>query len=156
MNEPRFHLTVTDKKDKAIVTDKINFCVQVKPGLNFLRDFPEEDLIVRVDPMRLQQVITNFLTNANKFTDSGYIKLGYRRLAGENVVRIFVEYSGKGIPSEELEMIFSRFYKHDEFAQGTGLGLSICRSIIDRMQGRIEVDSEEGKGSRFTVVLPLS
>lgn len=132
------------------------FCVQVKPGLNFLRDFPEEDLIVRVDPMRLQQVITNFLTNANKFTDSGYIKLGYRRLSGENVVRIFVEDSGKGIPSEELEMIFSRFYKHDEFAQGTGLGLSICRSIIDRMQGRIEVDSVEGKGSRFTVVLPLS
>lgn len=132
-----------------------SFSVQVKSSLEFLFDSPDEKLIVQVDSIRLQQVITNFLSNANKFTDTGYIKLGYRHSVDENVVRIFVEDTGKGIPSNELEMIFSRFYKHDEFTQGTGLGLSICRSIVDRMQGHIEVESEEGKGSRFTVVLPL-
>lgn len=131
------------------------FCMQVKPELKFLQDFPEEDITLRTDPLRLQQVVTNFLANANKFTDRGYIKLGYRHDAGEKVVRIYVEDTGKGIPAAELEMIFSRFYKHDEFTQGTGLGLSICRSIIERMEGRIEVESEVGKGSCFTVVLPL-
>lgn len=133
------------------------FAVQVKPGLEFIRDFPEEDVTVCVDPMRLQQVITNFLTNANKFTAAGYIKLGYRRVRNEteNAVRVFVEDSGRGIPANELKMIFSRFYKRDEFVQGTGLGLAISGSIVERMDGRIEVESEEGKGSRFTVVLPL-
>ena len=68
---------------------------------------------------------------------------------------IYVEDTGKGIPDTELEMVFERFYKRDEFAQGVGLGLSICRGIVERMNGRIEVSSEEGKGSRFTVVLPI-
>lgn len=130
------------------------FSVQIKPSLKFLQDFPEEDVTIRVDTMRLQQVITNFLTNANKFTSTGYIKLGYRYFADKNVVRIFVEDTGIGMPADELEMIFSRFYKHDEFAQGTGLGLSISRGIIDGMNGEIEVESEEGKGSCFTIVLP--
>ena len=131
------------------------FSMQIKPGLEFLQDFPDKDVIVHVDSMRLQQIINNFLTNANKFTDTGYIKLGYRLSTDEKTVRIFVEDTGKGISPNEQEIIFDRFYKHDEFAQGTGLGLSICRSIIDRMQGRLEVESEEGKGSRFMVVLPL-
>lgn len=134
------------------------FAVQIKPELDFIRDFPEEDVTVHVDAMRLQQVITNFLTNANKFTAAGYIKLGYCcvRNETENVVRVFVEDSGKGIPANELKMIFSRFYKHDEFIQGTGLGLAICTGIAERMGGRIDVESEEGKGSRFTIVLPLA
>lgn len=55
---------------------------------------------------------------------------------------------------EELQIIFDRFYKHNEFAQGVGLGLSICKVIVGKMQGRIEVTSEINKGSRFTVVLP--
>lgn len=130
------------------------FSVQIKPSLEFLQDFPEEDATICIDTMRLQQVITNFLTNANKFTSTGYIKLGYRYFPDKNVVHIFVEDSGIGMPADELEMIFSRFYKHDEFAQGTGLGLPISRGIIDRMNGQIEVESKEGKGSRFTIVLP--
>lgn len=131
------------------------FSMQVKPELEFLQEFPNEDATVRVDPMRLQQLVTNLLTNANKFTSTGYIKLGYHYSKNEKSVCIFVEDSGKGIPKSNLEMIFSRFYKCDEFVQGTGLGLSICRSIVERLNGRIEVESEEGKGSRFTIVLPL-
>ncbi len=131
------------------------FSMQLKPELEFRTDFPEEDIAVSVDPLRLQQVVTNFLNNANKFTRAGTIVSGYRIPTGGKEVRIFVKDTGKGIPSDELELIFSRFYKHDEFAQGTGLGLSICQSIVERMGGRIEVESEEGKGSCFTVVLPL-
>lgn len=135
-----------------------NYCetfkVQLKKNLDFILDFPEEDITVYVDAMRLQQVILNLLNNANKFTETGFIKLGYRADKNGKAVRVFVEDSGKGIPAEELEMIFSRFYKHDEFTQGTGLGLSISCSIVERMNGRIEVESEEGKGSRFIVVLP--
>lgn len=130
------------------------FHVQVKPGLEFLCDFPDENYTVSVDPMRLQQVVTNFLSNANKFTESGYIRLGYRYIAEEDKISIFVEDTGKGIPKNELEMIFSRFYKRDEFAQGAGLGLAICQGIVLRLHGQIKVESEVGKGSRFSVLLP--
>lgn len=130
------------------------FAMQVKSHLEFRQDFPDNEAVVRVDPMRLQQVVTNLLTNANKFTEQGFIRLGYRTSGSE--VHIFVEDTGKGIPADALQMIFSRFYKHDEFAQGTGLGLSICQSIVERMEGRIEVTSKEGEGSRFTIVLPLA
>lgn len=132
-----------------------SLCVQVKPTLDFRCDFPAEDACVRVDAMRLQQVIGNLVTNADKFTREGYIAVGYRICREQQEVRIFVEDSGIGIPAEEQKMIFSRFYKRNEFAQGTGLGLSICQSIVERLGGRIEVESREGEGSRFTVILPV-
>ena len=146
------------KKDCTHLLDAYfrTFGVQMKPQLEFRCDFPAGDTTVSVDPLRLQQVVTNFLSNANKFTAAGSVVLGYRIAADRSEVRIFVKDTGKGIPSEELKLIFSRFYKHDEFAQGTGLGLSICQSIVERMHGRIEVESQEGGGSCFTVVLPLT
>lgn len=119
-----------------------------------LEDQMEEDLYVNIDHGRLTQVLTNFLNNAGKFTSMGYIKLGYKYFAETSEVHIYVEDSGKGISKVEQKMIFSRFYKQDEFAQGTGLGLSICKVIIERLNGRIELCSEVGKGSRFTVILP--
>lgn len=64
--------------------------------------------------------------------------------------------TGKGIDDKELMMIFDRFYKTDEFEQGSGLGLSICKVIIERLAGRIEVHSEVGKGSCFSVILSLA
>ena len=100
------------------------------------------------------QVLTNFLNNASKFTEIGYIKLGYIYLPDEGHVRIYVEDTGRGIPREEQRMIFSRFYKQNEFSQGAGLGLSICQVIIEKLGGRIDLKSEVGKGSRFTVILP--
>ena len=69
-------------------------------------------------------------------------------------VHLYVEDTGIGIPHSEQKMIFERFYKRSEFSQGVGLGLSICVLIVEKMGGRIELESEEGRGSRFTVVLP--
>lgn len=126
----------------------------ISSPLKFIKEFPEGDVFVHIDNMRMTQVITNFLNNAKKFTKSGHIKLGYRHQPASREVHIFVEDTGAGIPKEELQIIFDRFYKHNEFAQGVGLGLSICKVIVGKMQGRIEVTSEINKGSRFTVVLP--
>ena len=126
----------------------------IHPPLQFLKDFPPEDVQVNVDPMRLTQVLTNFLNNANKFTKEGSIQLGYCCPSGMSEVHLYVEDTGIGIPHSEQKMIFERFYKRSEFSQGVGLGLSICVLIVEKMGGRIELRSEEGRGSRFTVVLP--
>lgn len=126
----------------------------IRPPLQFLKDFPPEDVQVNVDPMRLTQVLTNFLNNANKFTKGGSIRLGYCCPSGMSEVHLYVEDTGIGIPHSEQKMIFERFYKRSEFSQGVGLGLSICVLIVEKMGGRIELQSEEGCGSRFTVVLP--
>ena len=126
----------------------------IRPPLQFLKDFPPEDVQVNVDPMRLTQVLTNFLNNANKFTKGGSIRLGYCCPSGMSEVHLYVEDTGIGSPHSEQKMIFERFYKRSEFSQGVGLGLSICVLIVEKMGGRIELQSEEGRGSRFTVVLP--
>ena len=126
----------------------------IRPPLQFLKDFPPEDVQVNVDPMRLTQVLTNFLNNANKFTKEGSIQLGYCCPSGMSEVHLYVEDTGIGIPHSEQKIIFERFYKRSEFSQGVGLGLSICVLIVEKMGGRIELQSEEGRGSRFTVVLP--
>lgn len=126
----------------------------IRPPLQFLKDFPPEDVQVNVDPMRLTQVLTNFLNNANKFTKEGSIRLGYCCPSGMSEVHLYVEDTGIGIPHSEQKMIFERFYKRSEFSQGVGLGLSICVLIVEKMGGHIELQSEEGRGSRFTVVLP--
>ena len=126
----------------------------IRPPVQFLKDFAPEDVQVNVDPMRLTQVLTNFLNNANKFTKGGSIRLGYCCPSGMSEVHLYVEDTGIGIPHSEQKMIFERFYKRSEFSQGVGLGLSICVLIVEKMGGRIELQSEEGRGSRFTVVLP--
>lgn len=114
----------------------------------------ERTLTVNVDKYRIIQVLSNFLNNACKFTSQGVIKLGYFYVPSSQEVNIYVEDTGKGIPIEEQKMIFRRFYKRDEFVQGTGLGLAISKIIIEKMGGRIELFSEVGKGSRFTIILP--
>lgn len=127
----------------------------ISEQLEFIKELDAVQVEVMVDKGRLTQVITNFLNNASKFTKTGYIKLGYRYLSESDRVAIYVEDTGRGIELSEQKMIFSRFYKQDEFSQGAGLGLSICQVIVEELRGKIELWSEPGKGSRFTVVLPV-
>lgn len=126
----------------------------IPESISFLKEKDDAVLEIYVDKGRLTQVLTNFLNNAAKFTSKGYIKLGYKYIPSQGEVRIFVEDTGKGIPVQEQKMIFGRFYKQDEFAQGTGLGLSICKVIIEKLNGRIELESNPGRGSCFIVILP--
>lgn len=127
----------------------------ISEQLEFIKELDAVQVEVMIDKGRLTQVITNFLNNASKFTKTGYIKLGYRYLSESDRVAIYVEDTGRGIELSEQKMIFSRFYKQDEFSQGAGLGLSICQVIVEKLRGKIELWSEPGKGSRFTVVLPV-
>lgn len=129
----------------------------IQPSLNFLLELDETiPLSANIDSLRFTQVISNFLNNANKFTKKGTITLGCKIDKEHREVCVYVKDTGKGIDDKELMMIFDRFYKTDEFEQGSGLGLSISKVIIERLAGRIEVDSEVGKGSCFSVVLSLA
>ena len=127
----------------------------IPPHIQFIKDMPPLNIDVHVDRFRFTQVITNFINNAVKFTRKGYIKLGYEYKEKEGYVYIYVEDTGIGIAKEALEKVFERFYKQDEFAQGTGLGLAICKTIAERLDGDILITSEEGKGSRFTLKIPV-
>ena len=123
-------------------------------NIRFLKEFQETELIIHVDRFRFTQVITNFINNAVKFTTKGHILLGAVYKKEEKEVHVFVEDTGKGMSEEAQKKVFERFFKVDEFAQGTGLGLSICQTIAERLEGRITLSSQEGKGSRFTLIIP--
>ena len=129
------------------------FEVQMPKHLAFNFVQPEEDVMIEVDESRLRQVIGNFLTNAGKFTPKGSVTLGWIKDMQTGKVELYVEDTGIGLSEEDRTMVFSRFYKKDEFKQGTGLGLSICKAIVVRLGGSIKVRSELGKGSRFSVYL---
>ena len=104
---------------------------RIKGGVDFIFNNGEEDLQMEGDPNRIMQVITNFITNATKFTHTGEIRFGFER-EGENV-RVYVKDTGIGIEKEKVGHIFERFVKLNSFVQGTGLGLSICRMIIEKI-----------------------
>jgi signal transduction histidine kinase len=131
-------------------------------GVEFIKDNPYDTLPIKVDVERVSQVITNFLTNAVKYTHQGYIKLGYRMetrtVEGQQREGLYAycEDTGAGILPESQTKIFDRFFKVDDFVQGTGLGLSICKAFTDACHGDIGVISEgKDKGSVFWMWIPL-
>ncbi len=131
-------------------------------GLALSREF-SADLPARLrgDPARLRQVLVNLISNAVKFTDAGFVRVVARRTgeAARPAWRIEVGDSGVGIPPQALSRLFVSFSQVDSSAtrrhQGAGLGLAISRQLVERMGGRIGVDSEVGKGSVFWLELPL-
>lgn len=132
------------------------------PNVAFQKDNPYQKLITVLDMGRIQQIVTNFVTNAVKYTTEGHIRVGYREETrekdGEKRTGIYVycEDTGSGIPEEKKDAVFERFVKLNEFVQGTGLGLSICKNIVERCEGQIGVSSEVGKGSTFWFWIPVS
>ena len=125
-------------------------------GVRLRLDMPQADTPIVTDASRLKQVVNNLINNAAKFTDDGSITFGFRSPQGCEQVELFVHDTGKGIAQEHLDRIFERFYKADSFVKGVGLGLSICRTITEYLGGAISVESESGKGTRFTIQHPLS
>ncbi len=122
------------------------------PNVTFIKLNPYSELVTEVDSGRLQQVVTNFVTNAIKYTQQGHIKVGYRLENGG--MTIYCEDTGSGIPKDKCDKIFERFVKLNDFVQGTGLGLSICKTISEQCNGKIGVNSEVGKGSIFWIWIP--
>ena len=107
---------------------------------------------IRSDWNKLFQVLTNLVSNALKFTAEGSVHVGYRLRPGE--IEFYVRDTGIGIAPEQIGSVFNRFVKLNSFSQGTGLGLSICKQVVERLGGRIGVDSGLGQGSCFWFVLP--
>jgi len=122
-------------------------------GVEFIKDNPYDEFTAVLDKGRIQQVLTNFTTNAIKYTHEGHIKVGYKEQNGG--IYFYCEDTGAGIPKEKQEAVFERFVKLNDFVQGTGLGLSICKAIAERCHGKIGVISEgEGQGSTFWMWIP--
>lgn len=113
-----------------------------------------EDVMLNTDQLRLQQLLTNLLTNAAKFTKEGEINLSCVLEEGSKTVRISVTDTGTGIPLEKQADVFKRFEKLDDYKPGAGLGLSICRIIAERLGGSIYIDSSYTNGARFVFVHP--
>ena len=152
----RMEFTFTRQNLTTLINDIYQTHQLLLPDeVKLIQETPEAPIFIETDRHRLTQVITNLINNAVKFTQKGYIKLGYKYSEADSSVYITIEDTGIGIPKEKQKAIFERFNKLDEFAQGTGLGLSICQVIVKRLKGHITLQSEERKGSRFTVCLPL-
>lgn len=129
------------------------FKLRPNEGVTLCYEVPEHSFVIYSERNRITQVITNFLTNACKFTSKGFIHIGYKPV--EDGLYFYVKDTGKGISAEDVPHVFERFSKCDSFTQGTGLGLSISQMIIEHLHGKIGVESELGKGSTFWFTIPL-
>lgn len=125
---------------------------RVQEGVTLFIDNQEEDLMIEEDHNRIMQVITNFITNACKFTYSGEIRYGFE--VREDHIYFYVKDTGIGVAQDKINHIFDRFVKLNSFAQGTGLGLAISRIIIEKIGGEIGAISNIGKGSTFYFTIP--
>ncbi|SDB87507.1 tetratricopeptide repeat-containing hybrid sensor histidine kinase/response regulator [Williamwhitmania taraxaci] len=149
-----------ERSIEEVVSQKQSISSQwLKPGveLKFTPDTQFEGMLF-ADESRFRQILGNLLSNALKFTDQGYIEIGYR--VEQLMVVFFVRDTGIGVPRGNQRAIFDRFSKfnasEDRFYSGTGIGLSLCKDIVGLMDGNIWVDSTPGNGSTFYFSLPFT
>ena len=128
-----------------------------EPGVEFQKDNPYETIKTCLDGDRLNQVMTNFVTNAVKYTHQGHIRIGYRleERHGHQGIYAYCEDTGSGIPQDKHSAIFERFVKLNDYVQGTGLGLPICKAIVEKCGGEIGLESEVNQGSTFWFWIPV-
>ena len=143
--------------------DVVQVCTQVTASVTQARrssnrivfESAADSLEIRTDIQRLQQVVINLLSNADKFTENGTITLKLEPDMPNRTALFSVSDTGCGIPPEKRKRVFERFEKLNEYAQGTGLGLSICKLIVEKWGGRIWIDSQYTRGARFVFTHPL-
>ena len=139
----------------ALVADAVGSVQELGAnGHDFVLDLEDAALEVQADPDKLRQVVDQLVENAIKYSpDGGIVRIEARRRP--NVVEVSVVDEGIGIAATHRERIFDKFYRAGDTVTGTGLGLFIARGLVSAMGGRLRVDSEEGRGSRFTFELPV-
>lgn len=144
-----------DMSIKEVINEIVtSFRIKMPDNVALIAPQDSPECQIYSDRMRLTQVISNFLNNAIKYTSEGCITLAYEIIGDE--IKFSVTDTGDGMSQEIQAHIFDRFYKGNTFKQGTGLGLSICETIVNRLGGRIGVNSELGKGSTFWFTHPYS
>lgn len=144
-----------DMNVKEVINEIVtSFRIKMPDNVALIAPKDSPECQIYSDRMRLTQVISNFLNNAIKYTSEGCITLAYEIIGDE--IKFSVTDTGDGMSQEIQAHIFDRFYKGNTFKQGTGLGLSICETIVNRLGGRIGVNSELGKGSTFWFTHPYS
>lgn len=125
-------------------------------SLSFSTDLSDPESLILSDEIHIRQILTNLIDNAFKYTLSGYIKFGYK-ITPENELLFYVEDTGTGIDKKEHNLIFERFRQADsglKVKKGSGLGLAICKGLVDKLNGKIWVESEPGHGSVFRFTIP--
>ena len=132
-----------DTAKREVCRDRIQFTTELTPGLP----------TVALDPMQIKQILMNLISNASDAMDEGG-DISIRTAIDDQNVVIDVKDNGNGMPPEVKAKIFDPFYTTKGPGKGTGLGLAISYNMIKRYNGRIDVDSEIGKGTSFTIVLP--
>lgn len=146
------HTIFQQKKTALGITD-----IDLVLSLGF--DFPS--FFIYTDPFRVQQVITNLIDNALKFTEKGFVKFGYLIDSSQPkpIIKFYVKDTGIGLTQEEQKLIFGRFAKIEnnstKLYRGAGLGLAICNSIAKLLEGEIYVESEKNQGSIFFFTIPI-
>jgi signal transduction histidine kinase len=127
--------------------------------LEIVWDCPSPLPVMETDGLRLEQILTNLVTNAVKFTQKGQITVRARQVLGQDLVIFEISDSGIGIPAEELRYIFDEFRQVDGSISrrygGMGLGLALVKKLVTLLHGEISVISQVGQGSTFTVTFPL-
>lgn len=123
------------------------FRYKMKDGVDLIVDSPHKSCIVYIDKNRLTQILKELMENAIKFTEKGYIKIGYE-VVGDKI-RFYVQDTGMGISNENISKAFNRFEKLDSYKSGTGLGLSIIKAILDYVGAEYNIESKEGEGTLF-------
>jgi len=161
-------LSELEGEEEKIIKDEINLKNLIdevvllfkdkadKKGVEILTDISEK-ISFKGDSFKLSQALVNLVDNAIKYTDNGFVKISSYDIGDE--ISIIVEDTGIGIPQDKIDRIFERFYRVDKSRSrrsgGTGLGLSIVKHIVLLHNGRLVVESDYKKGSKFTVILPL-
>lgn len=155
---------ISGVKDKVIVNDTVHDVLRILSQKISLKDIyisiqSEEDVEIEINPDHLKQIIINLVSNAVSYTpEKGKVTIEVG--TSENELKLVISDTGIGIPKDQLNRIFERFYRVDKGRSrnvgGTGLGLSIVKWLVENNNGRIEVESEVDKGTRFTVSLPIS
>ena len=141
---------------KGLVLSFASFAERKRITLKFNSD--ENEIVAYLDKDKIEKIITNLLSNAFKFTPNGG-RIEFSITTSHSNIEIAVSDTGIGISSERVDKIFDRFYQvdssHTREQEGTGLGLALTKELVELHKGKIKVESSEGKGSTFTVTLPL-